>query len=52
MVETFGKRIAPEGVTVRHPAFDVTPARLITAIITDRGVLWPPLNESIEKLVR
>ena len=31
VVEAFGKRIAPEGVTVRHPAFDVTPARLITA---------------------
>src|SRR5881409_3505590 len=34
-----GVRIAPEGVAVRHPAFDVTPAALITAIITDRGVL-------------
>ena len=52
VVEAFGKRIAPEGVTVRHPAFDVTPARLITAIITDRGVLWPPLNESIARIVR
>lgn len=49
--EAFAKRIAPEGVTVRHPAFDVTPARLITAIITDRGVLWPPFNESIARIV-
>ncbi len=47
VVETFGKRIAPVGVQVRHPAFDVTPARLITAIITDRGVLWPPFAKSI-----
>jgi methylthioribose-1-phosphate isomerase len=52
VVEAFGQRIAPVGVTVRHPAFDVTPARLITAIITDRGVLWPPLNESIARIVR
>jgi methylthioribose-1-phosphate isomerase len=52
IVEAFGQRIAPEGVTVRHPAFDVTPARLITAIITDRGVLWPPLHESIARIVR
>lgn len=47
-----GKEIAPEGISVRHPAFDVTPARLITAIITDRGVLWPPLNDSIARIVR
>jgi methylthioribose-1-phosphate isomerase len=52
VVEAFGRRIAPEGVAVRHPAFDVTPARLITAIITDRGVLWPPLNESIARIVK
>ena len=52
VTEMSGRRIAPEGVTARHPAFDVTPARLITAIITDRGVLWPPLNESIARIVR
>lgn len=52
VTEIFGRRIAPEGVRVRHPAFDVTPARLISAIITDRGVLWPPLNESITRIVR
>lgn len=52
VVSAFGKRIAPEGVAVRHPAFDVTPARLITAIITDRGVLRPPYDASIAKVVR
>jgi len=45
-------QIAPEGVHVRHPAFDVTPARLITAIITDRGVLRPPFQESISNTLR
>jgi methylthioribose-1-phosphate isomerase len=50
VVEGFGKRIAPEGIKVRNPAFDVTPARLITAIITDRGVLWPPYSSAIEGL--
>ncbi len=44
--------IAPEGVRVRHPAFDVTPARLITAIITDRGVLRPPFEESIRNILQ
>ncbi|MGZ8869149.1 MAG: S-methyl-5-thioribose-1-phosphate isomerase [Thermoanaerobaculia bacterium] len=52
VVETFGRRIAPEGISVRHPAFDVTPAKLITAIITERGVLRPPYTSSIEKVVR
>jgi len=44
-------RIAPEGVNVRNPAFDVTPAGLITAIITEQGVLRPPLSESIENVL-
>jgi methylthioribose-1-phosphate isomerase len=47
-----GVRIAPEGVAVRHPAFDVTPASLITAIITDRGVLRAPYEEAIRGVFR
>ena len=47
-----GTRVAPEGVAVRHPAFDVTPARLITAIITDRGVLRGPYEEAIRGVFR
>ncbi|MBI4667274.1 MAG: S-methyl-5-thioribose-1-phosphate isomerase [Nitrospinae bacterium] len=42
--------IAPEGVGVFNPAFDVTPAELITAIITERGVAYPPFNESLGRL--
>jgi methylthioribose-1-phosphate isomerase len=45
-----GVSIAPEGISVRHPAFDVTPARLISAIITDRGVLRAPYDESIRRV--
>jgi methylthioribose-1-phosphate isomerase len=45
-----GTRMAPEGIQVRHPAFDVTPARLITAIITERGVLRAPYSDSIAAL--
>ncbi len=44
--------IAPEGISVRHPAFDVTPSRLITAIITDRGVLRAPYEEAIREVFR
>ncbi|HZK67771.1 MAG TPA: S-methyl-5-thioribose-1-phosphate isomerase [Chloroflexota bacterium] len=42
-----GKRIAPEGVAVRNPAFDVTPHRYITAIITERGVARHPFHEAL-----
>jgi len=42
--------LAPLGVQVRNPAFDVTPARLVTAIITEAGVARPPYVESLGKL--
>lgn len=46
-----GRRIAPEGVIAAHPAFDVTPAALVTAIITERGVVYPPFAEQLRRLV-
>jgi methylthioribose-1-phosphate isomerase len=46
----FGRLTAPPEVHVYSPAFDVTPADLVTAIVTDRGVLRPPYTEAIEKL--
>ncbi|HSY59347.1 MAG TPA: S-methyl-5-thioribose-1-phosphate isomerase [Terriglobales bacterium] len=45
-----GKQISPKDVHAAHPAFDVTPARYITAIITERGVARAPFDESLEKL--
>jgi methylthioribose-1-phosphate isomerase len=42
-----GVRIAPEGVGAFNPAFDVTPADLITGIVTEKGILRPPYRESI-----
>jgi methylthioribose-1-phosphate isomerase len=45
-----GNRIAPEGVKVLNPAFDVTPACYITAIITEKKTLLPPYNISLETL--
>ncbi len=44
-------RLTPTGVDAVNPAFDVTPARLITAILTDGGVLWPPFGESIARVL-
>ena len=52
VVEIAGKRLAPEGIAVRHPAFDVTPHELITAIITDRGIARPPYVKTLADLAR
>src|SRR5207245_9373967 len=41
-----GRRIVPSGVPVLHPAFDVTPHRLVSGILTERGVARPPYEES------
>lgn len=46
-----GHSIAPEGVTAAHPAFDVTPNHLVTAIITERGVVYPPFSESLRRIL-
>ncbi|HEY3824765.1 MAG TPA: S-methyl-5-thioribose-1-phosphate isomerase [Bryobacteraceae bacterium] len=45
-----GVRIAPEGTEVHNPAFDVTPNRYVTAIITERGVARAPYTESLREL--
>jgi methylthioribose-1-phosphate isomerase len=47
-----GTRWAAEGVAVRNPAFDVTPAELVTGIICQNGVAYPPYRESIAALLR
>ncbi len=47
----FGQRIAPRGVGVYNPAFDVTPAGYISAIITEKGILRPPYTKSLKKLI-
>jgi methylthioribose-1-phosphate isomerase len=45
-----GARIAPDGVRVENPAFDVTPARLIRAIFTERGAICPPSESTLVAL--
>jgi methylthioribose-1-phosphate isomerase len=46
-----GQAIAPAGVSARYAAFDVTPARYVTAIVTDRGICRPPYAESLRAAV-
>ncbi len=50
ITELFGTRIAPEGVSALNPAFDVTPATYVTAIVTDRGIAFPPYDVSLAAL--
>jgi len=47
-----GIRIVPEGIEVAHPAFDITPHRLVTAIITENGIARPPYKESLQHLAQ
>jgi len=51
ITEGFGRRTAPEGVGVYAPAFDVTPAELITGIVTDRGVIRPVTAKNVRKVI-
>lgn len=51
ITEGFGRRIAPLGIKVYNPAFDVTPARLIDAIITEKGIVRQPFMKNIKELI-
>jgi methylthioribose-1-phosphate isomerase len=50
VTHVFGHPVAPPGTAVRNPAFDVTPARYVTAIITENGVARAPFEESLPRL--
>jgi methylthioribose-1-phosphate isomerase len=47
-----GQPIAPQGAGARNPAFDVTPARLITGLVTEMGIVYPPYQENLPKVVK
>jgi methylthioribose-1-phosphate isomerase len=51
VTEVYGVALAPEGTQVKNPAFDVTPNRYVSAIITERGVARAPFEENLRKLV-
>ncbi|WP_179032015.1 S-methyl-5-thioribose-1-phosphate isomerase [Paenibacillus kribbensis] len=50
VTESFGKRTAPQGIKVYNPAFDITPHEYITAIITEKGIVQAPFNDSLTAL--
>ncbi|HWJ03328.1 MAG TPA: S-methyl-5-thioribose-1-phosphate isomerase, partial [Verrucomicrobiae bacterium] len=49
--EVFGQRVAPEGVEVFNPAFDVTPGKYISGIITEKGIITPPFSVNLLKVM-
>ena len=51
VTHSFGRQTAPEGVAVYNPAFDVTPAGLIAAIICERGVIRPVNHQTIAAML-
>lgn len=51
VLAVFGKSIAPEGITARNPAFDVTPHRYVTGIVTEAGIVYPPFTKNLKKAV-
>jgi methylthioribose-1-phosphate isomerase len=46
-----GEQVAPDGASARNIAFDVTPARLVTGIVTENGVAYPPFEDSLKKMI-
>ena len=51
VTEVFGRRMAPRGAKARHPAFDVTPRGLITAIVTEKGVVKPVGGKTLKAVL-
>jgi methylthioribose-1-phosphate isomerase len=46
-----GKQMVPDGVGIENPAFDVTPAKYVTAIVTEKGIARAPYREALQKLL-
>ncbi len=51
-LELMGRPVAPKGAQARNPAFDVTPHRLVTGIVTENGVAYPPFETTLARAVR
>lgn len=51
-IQLAGEKVTPKDARARNPAFDVTPARLLSAIVTENGIAYPPFDVSLKKMVR
>lgn len=50
-IQIHGERVCPEGAHARNPAFDVTPSRLVSAIVTENGIVYPPYEDNLRACV-
>jgi methylthioribose-1-phosphate isomerase len=50
-LQVAGQTVTPDGSTARNPAFDVTPNRLLTAIVTEKGIVYPPFEQNLVQTV-
>ena len=50
-LQVAGQPVAPLGSTARNPAFDITPNRLLTAIVTENGIIYPPFEQNLVRVV-
>ncbi|MDD5367693.1 MAG: S-methyl-5-thioribose-1-phosphate isomerase [Anaerolineaceae bacterium] len=51
-IQLAGERVTPRGASARNPAFDITPSRLLTALVTEKGILRPPFGDALSAAVR
>jgi len=51
-IQVSGQPVAPANATARNPAFDVTPHRLLTAIVTEFGIIWPPFKDNLAGIAK
>jgi methylthioribose-1-phosphate isomerase len=51
-IQVNGESVVPPGATARNPAFDITPHQLLTAIVTEQGVIYPPFAHNLPRILR
>jgi methylthioribose-1-phosphate isomerase len=51
-IQFHGEPVAPQGAHARNPAFDVTPHQLLTALVTENGIIYPPFRENLPRLMK
>lgn len=49
-IQVQGQRVVPEGAGARNPAFDITPNRLLSAIVTEKGIIYPPFDFNLQRV--
>jgi methylthioribose-1-phosphate isomerase len=51
-IQINGDRVFPEGAQARNPAFDVTPHHLLTALVTEKGIVYPPFSINLPRILQ